>query len=236
MLPERFHRLRSVLERRQPDLTVLMEQVNKPHNFSAILRSCDAVGVLEAHAVPPEGGLPLSRDTSAGTARWIPVHRHPDPATAIAALRGRGFRLLAAHPGPEARDYRDEDFTGPTALVLGAELHGLGEATLERVDGCITIPMRGMVRSLNVSVAAALLLYEAHRQRDEAGMYDRSRLPPDRFRRILFEWAWPTLARRFREKGAPYPELGKDGEIVGSLDPIRGAGGDTGDGLPSAQG
>lgn len=224
MLPERFRRLTEVLEKRQPDLTVLMERVNKPHNFSAILRNCDAVGVMEAHAVPPEGGLPLSRDTSAGTARWIRVHRHRQTAAAAAALRERGFRLVAAHPGPGARDYRDEDYERPTAFVLGAELHGMSDEALALVDRQVVVPMAGMVRSLNVSVAAALLLYEAFRQREAAGMYARSRLPPAEFRRTLFEWAYPDLARRFRDRGLPYPELSEDGEILGSLDPIRGPG------------
>jgi tRNA (guanosine-2'-O-)-methyltransferase len=222
MLPDRFRRLRTVLERRQPDLTVLMERVNKPHNFSAILRNCDAVGVLEAHAVPPAGGLPLSRDTSAGTSRWIPVRRHRDAPGAMAVLADRGFELVAAHPGPDAADYRDVDFTRPTAIVLGAELDGVSEEALSLVDRRVTIPMTGMVRSLNASVAAALLLYEAYRQRDAEGLYDEPRLPREEFDRILFEWAYPRLAARFRDRGLPYPPLGEDGEILGSLDPIRG--------------
>jgi tRNA (guanosine-2'-O-)-methyltransferase len=221
MLPARFHRLKSVLERRQPDLTVLMERVNKPHNFSAILRNCDAVGVLEAHAVPPRGGLPVHHETSAGTSRWVPVRRHPDARVAAEALKAEGFVLVAAHPAEAARDYREVDFTRPTALVLGAELHGVSDEALEVVDESVVIPMAGMVRSLNVSVAAALLLYEAWRQRDAAGMYDRSRLPEDRFDRILFEWAYPDFARGFRERGLPYPALGEEGEILGSLDPLR---------------
>lgn len=221
MLPDRFRRLRAVLERRQPDLTVLMERVNKPHNFSAILRNCDAVGVLEAHAVPPDGGLPLHHETSAGTSRWVPVHRYPDVASAVAALKEQGFGLLAAHPGLDAKDFRQVDLTRPTALVMGAELHGVSEGALELVDERVVIPMAGMVRSLNVSVATALLLYEAYRQREAAGMYARSRLPPERFRRILFEWAYPEFARGFRERGLPYPPLGEDGEILGSLDPLR---------------
>jgi tRNA (guanosine-2'-O-)-methyltransferase len=221
MLPDRFRRLRSVLQRRQPDLTVLMEQVNKPHNFSAILRNCDAVGVLEAHAIPPHGGLSLHHETSAGTARWVSVRRHPDVKSAAAALSGAGFILVAAHPGDAAKDYRDADLTRPTALVMGAELHGVSDEALALVDEQVVIPMAGMVRSLNVSVAAALLLYEAYRQRDAAGMYDRSRLPGDRFDRLLFEWAYPDFARGFRERGLPYPALGDDGEILGSLDPLK---------------
>jgi tRNA (guanosine-2'-O-)-methyltransferase len=221
MLPDRFRRLRSVLQRRQPDLTVLMEQVNKPHNFSAILRNCDAVGVLEAHASPAPGRpFPAPRDlggdrpVGAGTAA-------PRCEVGRGGAQGAGFILVAAHPGDGAKDYRDADLTRPTALVMGAELHGVSDEALALVDEQVVIPMAGMVRSLNVSVAAALLLYEAYRQRDAAGMYDRSRLPEDRFDRLLFEWAYPDFARGFRERGLPYPALGDDGEILGSLDPLK---------------
>lgn len=211
MTPERFRRLRSVLLRRQPDLTVLMERVNKPHNFSAILRSCDAVGVLEAHAVHPEGGVAIHHDTAAGATRWVRVHSHPDVASATDRLRARGFQILAAHLSDEAVDFRRADFTRPTAVMMGAELFGVSEQGLEGADGYVTIPMQGFVESLNVSVAAALLLFEAMRQREAAGMYRTSRLDPEVFRRTLFEWAYPRQARILREQGRPYPRLAEDG-------------------------
>ena len=107
MRPERFHRLRSVLTQRQPDLTVLMDHVHKPHNFSAILRNCDAVGVLEAHVVIPDEGLDLHHGTSAGTKKWVSVRYHSNVTQAFELLRKRGFKLLAAHPAQDAIDYRD---------------------------------------------------------------------------------------------------------------------------------
>jgi tRNA (guanosine-2'-O-)-methyltransferase len=225
MRPDRFRKLRRVLDRRQPDLTVLMERVSKSHNFSAILRNCDAAGVLEAHAVPPDRGLDLHADTSGGTAKWIQVHRHPDGPSAIRFLQGEGFQVVAAHPGPRAVDFRAVDFTRPTALLMGAELYGVSVEALELSDVTAVIPMMGMVRSLNVSVAAAILLYEAIRQREIQGMYDPpSRLSDTRYAETLFEWAYPELATRLRRRGLPYPELGEEGEIVGSLDGLREAG------------
>ena len=220
MRSRRYRRLRSVLERRQPDLTVLMEQVHKPHNLSAILRNCDAAGVLEAHAVPPRGGLEVHHDTSGGTKKWIHVHRHEDVDAAVADLHAQGLTVLAAHPGEGAVDFRTVDFTRPTCLMMGAELHGVSDRGLELADGTVVIPMEGMVRSLNVSVATALLLYEAHRQRTAAGLYQESRLEPDRFRRILFEWCHPELARRCRDLGRSYPALGPEGELL--EDPLSG--------------
>lgn len=214
MNPERFRRLRRTLARRQPDLTVLMDHVHKSHNFSAILRNCDAVGVLDAHVVTPDEGLNLHHGTSAGTKKWIRVVRHASVTRAAAELRERGFRLVAAHPSPDARDFRDVDYTQPTALLMGAELHGVSEEGLAAADLHVEIPMLGMVHSLNVSVATALLLFEAARQREDAGMYDDSRLDPVEFERRLFEWAYPSVAFTRREEGRPYPALTETGDIV----------------------
>ena len=214
MNPERFRRLRRTLARRQPDLTVLMDHVHKSHNFSAILRSCDAVGVLDAHVVTPEDGLDLHHGTSAGTKKWIRVVHHPSVEAAVDALHAEGFTVVAAHPSPGSRDFREMDFTRPTALMMGAELHGVSDQGLAAADVHVEIPMRGMAHSLNVSVATAVLLFEAARQRERAGMYERSRLDPDDFRRRLFEWAYPSIAFARREEDRPYPELTDTGEIV----------------------
>lgn len=224
MLPRRFDRIRRVLDRRQPDLTVLMERVNKPHNFSAILRNCDAVGVLEAHVVPPEGGLTLHQGTSGGTEKWIRVHEHEDGPAAIAQLQRDGYRVVAAHPEPEAVDFRQVDYTRPTAILMGAELYGVSEEARQAADTTIRIPMVGLARSLNVSVATSLLLYEAYRQREASGFYSLPRLDPGVRARLLFEWAHPEVARRLREAGQPYPELASDGSIVGPVGPGRDAG------------
>jgi tRNA (guanosine-2'-O-)-methyltransferase len=212
--PERFRRLRAALERRQPDLTILMDGVHKSHNFSAILRSCDAVGVLEAHVVAPDGAVAIHHATSAGTKKWIAVKGHPGIAEAASHLRHEGFAIVAVHPSSTAIDYRAADYTQPTALIVGAELHGLSPAALSSADAHVTIPMVGLVHSLNVSVASALVLFEAHRQRAAAGMYERSRMSPESFSARLFEWAHPTLARQRRAAGRAYPALGADGEVL----------------------
>lgn len=213
MNPQRFHRIRSVLLRRQPDLTVLMEHVNKTHNFSAILRNCDAVGILRAHAVLPDKGIDLHHHTSAGTTKWVDVQVHGTVKSAIAHLHQEGFVVLAAHPTPEALDYREVDFARPVAIMVGAELDGLSEEGLALADETVAIPMAGMVRSLNVSVATSLLLFEAFRQREEAGLYEASRIPEDEYVTLLFEWAYPEIAQVLRKRGDPYPPLTDDGEI-----------------------
>jgi len=218
--PRRFHRLRATLDQRQPDLTVLMDQVNKGHNFSAILRNCDAVGVMGTHVVPPDRGrFDLFHHTSAGTAKWVDVTVHRSVEEAIDHLHGVGFQVVAAHLSPRAQDYRAVDYTRPTAILMGAELHGVSEGALSRVDHEVIVPMRGMAQSLNVSVATALLLFEAMRQREDAGMYAHSRLDPALYLRTLFRWTHPRLARWFDERGLPYPDMDADGEVKDPFPP-----------------
>jgi tRNA (guanosine-2'-O-)-methyltransferase len=217
MTPERFHRLASVLDRRQPDLTLVMENVNKPHNFSAVLRTCDAVGVLEAHAITPGGMLKVANAVAQGTKRWLRVRTHTSVLEAFDHLHDRGFQILAAHLDERAVDFRSADYTRPTAILLGEELDGVSAEAAARADGVVVIPMAGMVASLNVSVAAALILFEAQRQRAAAGFYDHRRLDDDAYRRLLFEWAYPKHAARCRRRGVAYPDLGGDGELLGEV-------------------
>ena len=219
LLPRRFERLKSVLNQRMADLTVLIEHVEKPHNLSAILRSCDAVGALEAHAVSLDGRPRTFNSTAQGSQKWVRLHDHPDCATAIRCLKDRGFRLYGTHLGVSARDYRDCDFTGPTAFVLGAEKWGLTDQACELMDEALFIPMRGMVQSLNVSVATATLLFEALRQRQAAGVAPSQGegLTPEQYRRVLFEWCYPEVASWYREQGRPYPDLNDEGELLEEL-------------------
>ena len=207
MTPDRVQKLRETLARRQPDLTVLMAGVHKPHNLAAVLRTCDAVGVLDAHAVTSPDVLSSNPNAGAGSKRWVKVRRHDTIEAGIQALRDQGFRLLAAHPDPDARDFREIDYTGPTALVLGAELEGLSPASIAACDETIFIPMLGMVQSLNVSVSAALVLYEAERQRSAVGIYDQCRIDADTFSERMLEWAYPQVAHRCRMKNIPYPHV-----------------------------
>ena len=219
LLPRRFERLQSVLNHRMADLTMLLEHVEKPHNLSAILRSCDAVGALEAHIVSFEGRPRTFNSTAQGSQKWVPLHDHPDIDSAIGTLKGKGFRIYGTHLGVEAKDYRDCDFTGPTAFVLGAEKWGLTDRARDLMDEALFIPMRGMVQSLNVSVATATLLFEALRQRQAAGTAPSQGegLSADHYTKLLFEWSYPQVADWCREQGRPYPELNADGELLEDL-------------------
>lgn len=207
MTPQRRARVDAVLARRQPDLTVLMERVHKPHNFSAVLRTADAVGILEAHAVVPRGGMPELSGTSKGAEKWVKVNTHTDTPSAISALKAKGFQCYVAHFSEQAIDFREVNYTKPTALILGTEYHGVSPEAVSLCDGEIIIPMMGMTQSLNVSVANAVVLYEAQRQRQLAGMYDKCRLKPEQLKRLQFEWLYPKQAKLLKASGQPYPEL-----------------------------
>ena len=214
MLPKRYHRIKQVLEKRQPDLTVLTEDVHKPHNLSAIIRTCDAVGILDVHSINETDDFPTFSQVSQGSDKWIFLHTHPDIKTAISYLKSQNFSIYAAHFTEKSLDYRHIDYTQPTAILLGAEKWGVTEDAAELVDGHIIIPMLGMVQSLNVSVAAAVILFEAQRQRLAKKMYDTCRLNSDRYHEILFEWSYPNLATAYQNKGEKYPSLGENGQII----------------------
>jgi tRNA (guanosine-2'-O-)-methyltransferase len=214
MTPERFKKLNQVLQTRQADLTVVMDWVHKPHNFNAIIRSCDAVGVYEAHYIPVKSGYRPLTNTAKGSQKYVMAHKHENFVSVARDLKAKGYQLLAAHFTDQAVDYREVDYTLPTAVVMGAELEGMSQTTADEVDQHIIIPMQGMVQSLNVSVACALILYEAQRQRQAAGMYDRQSLNQAAYEQTLFEWCWPKIAALCRSQGKPYPPLDEFGEFI----------------------
>ena len=217
MTPQRFARLQQVLDRRQPDLAVLLDNVHKPHNLAAVVRSCDAVGVPAVHAVWPDPRLRPHHDVSAGAGKWLDLHVHETLEAAVQTLHAAGQLVYAAHLSPQAVEFRELDYTRPCALLLGAELDGVSDAGARLADRHVVIPMLGMTASLNVSVAAAVILFEAQRQRAVAGLYDRPRLGPAERARLLFEWAHPAVARWCRSQDRPYPPLDEDGEIGGRV-------------------
>ncbi len=213
MNSHRYQRLSEVLSRRQPDLTVVMDNVHKPHNLAAIARTCDAVGILEVHAVSPNSAIRLSQKAAGGCKQWVSIKTHKTITNAYDHLRQQGFQLYAAHFDQQARDFRLIDYTRPTAIVVGAELDGISPTAIDNCDGTIIIPMAGLVQSLNVSVATALILFEAQRQRQAAGFYDTRRLEQQTYNRILFEWLHPKVAAYCRKHQLPYPQTDENGEI-----------------------
>lgn len=187
----RQERVESVLSRRQPTLAVVLEDVHDPHNASAVLRSCDAVGVLDVHLVyvnedPPRKSF--GRSTSASAAKWIRLHFHDSIEDCFAQLREQGFMIAATALEPDSRDFYSLDLTEPTALVFGNEMRGVSQEAIDGADCTVYIPMQGMVESLNISVSCAVTLYEAMRQRRDAGMFAQPQLDETARVAIRDEW------------------------------------------------
>lgn len=182
-------RLMEVLRHRQPDLTLVLANIHDPHNVSAIYRSCDAFGVSRVHLYYTDTPFPaLGRKTSASARKWVESERHRDAGDMLAQLRGQGMQVLATSFTSAARPLRQWDFTRPTAVIMGNEHSGVEEALLRAADGELYIPMYGMIQSLNVSVAAAVILAEAARQRESAGMYDAPRMDAGTLEARFAEW------------------------------------------------
>jgi len=215
--PERVSRLDEVLARRQPDLTVFAENLHKPRNFSAMVRNCDAVGVNEMHVLPGGDSLRTHWNTSQGAEKWMRIRTHKTCKDACEHLKSNGFNLLAAHLSDSAIDYREVDYTQPTALILGTELFGVSDTTLSYVDQQISIPMMGVTQSLNVSVACAIVLYEAQRQRQAVGVYEESRLDQKTLARQRFEWLHPILTEYCQRHGLEYPALNEQGDLAEAM-------------------
>ena len=213
MTPERIERLRQVLDRRQPDLTVVTDFVHKQRNLSAIVRVCDAVGIMGIHAVLGEEDYQAFRGTAMGSHHWVEVFDYTSLDRALAPLCAANFQLVGAHPGKDSRDYREVDYTRPTAILLGAERQGLSDESKSRVDVPVSIPMVGMVGSLNVSVACGIVLAEAQRQRQLAGLYDQRRMDNATYQRLFFEWGHPQVRDFCRARDLRYPMLNGEGEI-----------------------
>mgnify|MGYP001116349787 CR=1 FL=1 len=219
VLPRRFQRIKNVLNSRMGDLTVLIEGVNKPHNLSAILRSCDAVGILNAHIICGQNQTPTFNSTAQGSQKWVRLSEHKNIEYASKELKEKGFKLFGTCLDRNAKDYRECDFTGPSSFVLGSEKWGLSDCAKEHIDESIYIPMRGMVQSLNVSVATAILLLEAVRQRELAGLIpeEGEGLESSDYNNLLVEWAYPDVANWCKAEGRKYPSLNEKGEILEDL-------------------
>ncbi|BEO40035.1 tRNA (guanosine(18)-2'-O)-methyltransferase [Serratia marcescens] len=209
-----------MLATRQPDLTVCLEQVHKPHNVSAIIRTADAVGVHQVHAVWPTTRMRTLVSSAAGSNSWVSVKTHRSIGDAVGHLKAQGMQILATNLSARAVDFREVDYTRPTCVLLGQEKTGITEEALALADQDIVIPMIGMVQSLNVSVASALILYEAQRQRQNAGLYrrDNSMLDEEEQQRLLFEGGYPVLANVAKRKGLPRPQIDEQGQVVASAE------------------
>jgi tRNA (guanosine-2'-O-)-methyltransferase len=178
-----------VLRHRQPDLTVVLENIHDPHNVSAIFRSCDAAGVMEAQLVYTQEEFPaIGKRSSASAGEWIDQRKFRSVEECYATLRREGFLLFATHLDENAVSLYDLDLTQKVALVFGNEHRGLSSEAAKYIDANFHIPMMGMIQSLNVSVACAVTLFEAVRQRKAQGAFDSPKISDERLESLSKEW------------------------------------------------
>lgn len=191
MTPERREKLVSVLNKRQTDITIVLENVFDPHNISAVMRTCDAVGVQEIYIlntkIPPHKKWGAKSSSSA--AKWLTIHQFDNVEECFSSLRKRYSTILTTHLDKDAVGLYALDLTKSTALVFGNEHSGVSEEIIGFADGNFAIPQVGIIRSLNISVACAVTLYEAFRQKNAAGHYNRQDLDHVMKRDLLGKWS-----------------------------------------------
>ena len=174
---------------RQFSLRVVLENIHDPHNVSAILRTCDAVVIGQIDLLYHIEKFPkISMVSSASSKKWIEQKKYDNVKTCLEQLRLDGFKVYGTLLSENAESIYDIDFTEKVAIVMGNENRGISDEMIEGVDKNIYIPMRGMIQSLNVSVATAVTLYEAQRQRSLKGMYENSELTENELNRLIDEW------------------------------------------------
>ena len=190
MTPERYTRLTSVLNKRQPDLTVVLENVFDPHNISAVMRTCDAVGIQDIYIlntkIPPHKRWGAKSSSSA--AKWLSIHQFTNAEECFIALRAKFKKIYTTHLSTDAVGLHELDLTESVALVFGNEHSGVSEEIIAMADGNFIIPQVGIIKSLNISVACAVTLYEAFRQKTNAGHYAIVKLDEQRMDLLRGEW------------------------------------------------
>ena len=214
MSPERFKKIKDVLNKRQPDVTVILDNVHKPHNIAAILRSCDATGIGSIHSRAKNSQAGLNLKAASGSNHWVNVNFHNQLSELYKSLLKKNYNIFVANNSENAVDFREVTYTSETAIVLGAELDGVSKDSLSFAEKEIKVPIVGMVESLNVSVTNAVILYEIQRQRKEAGLFKSRRLSIDEYEDLLFKFSYPEVAAILQKKGSPYPKLDKFGQII----------------------
>ena len=192
MTPERYDRLTSVLNKRQPDITVVLENVFDPHNISAVMRTCDAVGLQDIYILNTK--IPRHKKwgarSSSSAAKWLTIHQYTDAAECFAELRKHYRKIYTTHLSSDAAGLHQLNLAEPVALVFGNEHSGVSEEIIALADGNFIIPQVGIIRSLNISVACAVTLYEAFRQKSLAGHYDQVKLEGEKLQRLRTEWGF----------------------------------------------
>lgn len=190
MTEQRYNRLTSVVNHRQPDLTIVLENVFDPHNISAVMRTCDAVGIQDVYIlnnrIPPH--KKWGNKSSSTASQWLTIHQFTDIEECFKEIRKKYQKVYASHLGENSVDVYKMNLTESVALIFGNETFGVSDEIRKYADGDFIIPQVGIIKSLNISVACAVTLYEAFRQKKQQGHYDKSRLPESDLIKLKDQW------------------------------------------------
>jgi tRNA (guanosine-2'-O-)-methyltransferase len=196
MTPERQEKLISVLDKRQDDITIVLENVFDPHNISAVMRTCDAVGIQEIYILNTK--IPRHKKwgfkSSSSARKWLTVHQYENADECFSFLRKRYSSILTTHLADDAVSLYQLDFTKSIALIFGNEHNGVSDEIRALADGNFIIPQVGIIQSLNISVACAVTLYEAFRQKSIAGHYAQRSMEEVKYNELLKEWSFKREA------------------------------------------
>lgn len=200
---DRLNKMKQILYTRQNTLRVFMDYVYSPHNLAAIVRTCDAVNIGKLY-YRHQKKVKLNNEITMGAHKWIFHEYVEDIEKFYQDIKKEGYQVVVTLLDEDTVDFREVDYTKPTLIVLGNEVDGASETSIKYADKKVIIPMYGMSQSLNVSVANAVILYEAQRQRSLKGMYDKPQLPPEIIKKTLKKWAYDDIIekelRRVRHK------------------------------------
>lgn len=190
LTPERIVRIKSVLQKRQPDLTVIFENVHDPHNISAVLRTCDSVGIYEVYIITTFEPKPKSIGikSSASAKKWIASHYFNSVEECFKEVRKQYQKIYSTRLTEQSASLYDLNLVESCALVFGNEHHGVSALASSLSDGNFLIPQVGMIQSLNISVACAVTLYEAFRQRMAVGKYEQTGFNQQQLNALFKEW------------------------------------------------
>ena len=192
---KRLSRLKECLSKRQMDLRLFLEDIKNYHNISAIIRTADATGVLYVYYTS-EGRLPINDSITCGAHKWVILERVQDKSAFLKEMKRLGYKIVVTALSSESVDFRGIDYTDKSLIVMGNELEGVTQEVMDEADVIAKIPMHGMVQSLNVSVATALILYEAERQRKEKGLYSVKQVPKALEEQLLIKWGFHDVLKK----------------------------------------
>ena len=184
----RLYKLSQVIHQRQQDIVIGLDHIHDQHNLSAVIRSADAAGFGRIIWTPDfKMTEKINPEISRGAERWVDLRVYDDLKPELLKLKSEGYKIIATHMARKAVDFRSIDWTKPSVVIFGNEHRGVSDDIVEIADDNIFLPMLGFVQSLNISVAAAVTLYEIQRQRENAGMYAKN-ASEEQIRDLYAKW------------------------------------------------